>query len=201
MVHVLLIEDDPGIRSAVTRNLLSRGHAVDSAADGLSGLQAMLTGLYWAGVTPPVPLSLKELAIYANVTPHRTDAGALHYTLDYQPGPRWNLWDREDERFVAPEGSRVWAFTRVFAPSHFKDQVAFQWEREDPQKGWVPLGAPFLTDLAGGNEHGFRTFSYLTVERPAHYRVRVLTDDGREIGFKAFTYVPGELPPIHTRED
>ena len=43
MVHVLLIEDDPGIRSAVTRNLLSRGHAVDSAADGLSGLQAMLT--------------------------------------------------------------------------------------------------------------------------------------------------------------
>jgi DNA-binding response OmpR family regulator len=43
MVHVLLIEDDPGIRSAVTRNLLSRGHAVDSAPDGLTGLQALLT--------------------------------------------------------------------------------------------------------------------------------------------------------------
>lgn len=43
MVHILLIEDDPGIRSAVTRALLSRGHAVDSAADGLTGLQLMLT--------------------------------------------------------------------------------------------------------------------------------------------------------------
>lgn len=43
MVHVLVIEDDPGIRTAVTRALLARGHAVDSAADGLTGLQVMLT--------------------------------------------------------------------------------------------------------------------------------------------------------------
>ncbi len=43
MVHVLLIEDDPGIRSAVTRALLARGHAVDTAPDGLTGLQMLLT--------------------------------------------------------------------------------------------------------------------------------------------------------------
>ena len=43
MVHVLLIEDDPGIRTAVTRALLARGHAVDSAPDGLTGLQSLLT--------------------------------------------------------------------------------------------------------------------------------------------------------------
>lgn len=43
MVHVLLIEDDPGIRSAVTRSLLNRGHAVDTAPDGLTGLQSLLT--------------------------------------------------------------------------------------------------------------------------------------------------------------
>lgn len=43
MVHVLLIEDDPGIRSAVTRALLASGHAVDSAPDGLTGLQLLLT--------------------------------------------------------------------------------------------------------------------------------------------------------------
>ena len=44
MAHVLLIEDDPGIRTAVVRGLLGRGHAVDSAPNGLDGLQAMLTG-------------------------------------------------------------------------------------------------------------------------------------------------------------
>jgi len=43
VVHVLLIEDDPGIRTAVTRSLLARGHAVDTAPDGLTGLQSLLT--------------------------------------------------------------------------------------------------------------------------------------------------------------
>lgn len=44
MAHVLLVEDDAGIRTAVVRALLGRGHAVDSAGNGLDGLQAMLTG-------------------------------------------------------------------------------------------------------------------------------------------------------------
>lgn len=43
MVHVLIIEDDPGIRTALTRALQARGHAVDSAPDGLGGLQSLLT--------------------------------------------------------------------------------------------------------------------------------------------------------------
>ncbi len=43
MAHVLLIEDDPGIRTAVIRSLTVRGHAVDAATTGLDGLQMMLT--------------------------------------------------------------------------------------------------------------------------------------------------------------
>jgi DNA-binding response OmpR family regulator len=43
VAHVLLVEDDPGIRTAVVRALHARGHAVDSAGTGLDGLQAMLT--------------------------------------------------------------------------------------------------------------------------------------------------------------
>jgi len=43
VVHVLLIEDDLGIRSALTRALTARGHAVASAPNGLDGLQALLT--------------------------------------------------------------------------------------------------------------------------------------------------------------
>ena len=43
MAHVLFIEDDPGIRAAVVRALIARGHAVDSAASGLDGLQKLLS--------------------------------------------------------------------------------------------------------------------------------------------------------------
>ncbi len=44
VVHVLLIEDDAGIRIALSRALLARGHAVDAAGNGLDGLQQLLTG-------------------------------------------------------------------------------------------------------------------------------------------------------------
>jgi DNA-binding response OmpR family regulator len=40
VAQVLLVEDDPAIRSALLRGLTERGHAVDSAAAGMPGLQA-----------------------------------------------------------------------------------------------------------------------------------------------------------------
>lgn len=42
MAHLLLIEDDHTVRSALIRALTSRGHAVDSAADAMSGLQQLV---------------------------------------------------------------------------------------------------------------------------------------------------------------
>lgn len=42
MAHLLLIEDDATIRSALIRALSARGHTVDSAGDAMSGLQRML---------------------------------------------------------------------------------------------------------------------------------------------------------------
>ena len=42
MTHVLVIEDDPGIRSSLVRSLTDRGYAVSSAPSGLTGLQNAL---------------------------------------------------------------------------------------------------------------------------------------------------------------
>ena len=39
MVKVLIVEDDPTIRTAVVRTLNERGHAVATAANALTGLQ------------------------------------------------------------------------------------------------------------------------------------------------------------------
>lgn len=42
MTHVLVIEDDSAIRSALVRSLTDRGHVVTSAPTGMSGLQQAL---------------------------------------------------------------------------------------------------------------------------------------------------------------
>lgn len=44
VAHVLVIEDDPAIRSSLIRSLGDRGHAVTSARTGLDGLQQALDG-------------------------------------------------------------------------------------------------------------------------------------------------------------
>lgn len=44
MAHVLLIEDDPAIRRALTRSLTDKGHAVTSAPNGLEGLRIAVEG-------------------------------------------------------------------------------------------------------------------------------------------------------------
>ncbi len=44
MSRLLVVEDDPGIRSALIHALADRGHAVDSAPNAMSGLQQAISG-------------------------------------------------------------------------------------------------------------------------------------------------------------
>jgi len=44
MSLVLVIEDDPAVRSVVVRNLSDRGHAVSSASEGMTGLRLAVEG-------------------------------------------------------------------------------------------------------------------------------------------------------------
>lgn len=163
-------------------------------------MQGVLLLAYLANVIPPVPLSLKHIAVYASVTSERTEKG-IHYTLQYEKAPIWKFWREQDTTFVAPTGSKAWVFVKIFAPTKFQDQVRFAWEYDDPKHGWTARGTPYTTSLSGGNEEGYRTFAYTTVAKEGQYRVRVLTVDGREIGRKTFTYEEGELPELFTEVD
>ncbi|GMU59871.1 MAG: hypothetical protein AMXMBFR34_16340 [Myxococcaceae bacterium] len=170
-----------------------------AVAPGL-GMQATLLLMYVVNVIPPVPLSLKHIAIYASVTSERTDKG-IHYTLEYQKAPVWKFWRTQDTTFRAPAGSKAYAFVKIFAPTRFHDQVRFAWEYDDPKNGWTARGNPHATGLSGGNEEGYRTFAYSTMGKPGTYRVRVLTADGREIGRKTFTFEEGEQPALFQEVD
>lgn len=195
-------------------------------------VQFALFVFYVAGAIPPVPLSLKHIAVYASIEPQKSDKG-MHYALSYQPAPKWQFWKKATSEFIAaPTGvclkrkegyarteiacendepckgqgyvcsaKRAWVFVRIFAPAKFRDQVKFAWEMDDLKRGWVDRGAPFPAGLSGGNEEGYRTFAYTTVTEATAYRVRVLTEDGREIGRLTFDAKLGEQPEPHVEID
>lgn len=96
---------------------------------------------------------------------------------------------------------KAWVFVRVFAPARFHDTVKFAWEMDDPKKGWTDRGAPYPAFLSGGNEEGFRTFAYTSISEATSYRVRVLTDDDREIGRLTFDARVGEQPAPELETD
>lgn len=154
-------------------------------------IQATLLVLYLLQVVPPVPLSLKYIGIFHQVSKVAEGERVGDYRLSYikPPSSLPSFFTYSGSEFFARPDDKAHAFILLFAPSGFSDKVGFAWEYDDPKKGWVDLGAPYFTRLGGGRADGFRTFGNATVRRAGDYRVRVLSADGREIGRKSFEVV------------
>ncbi|MDX2012065.1 MAG: hypothetical protein SFW67_17865 [Myxococcaceae bacterium] len=161
---------------------------------GLPGLviQVGLLGLLVGDLVPPVPLALKHIGIYTSVKP-APDGAPMHVFLTWQPAEAWEVWRRDARTLVADAGQQVWVYARVFAPMAFDDEIVFVWERAEPD-GWVALGPPQPEPLHGGMDEGFRVFAARPLTHAGDYRVRLLAEDGREIGRRAFTFAPGAPP-------
>lgn len=188
-------------------------------------VQAALFGFYLVGAIPPVPLSLKYIDVYASVTPEDANGARhyrLEYqpapawqfwrkTASEFVAPSSGVCIKPKEKYARTEtpceddgpckamggicsAKKAWVFVRIFAPARFHDRVQFAWEMHDAKRGWIDRGA-FMTAVGGGGEGGWRTFAYTSVSDATSYRVRVLTDDGREIGRLTFDARLGEPPP------
>ncbi len=131
--------------------------------------------LYLAKVLPPVPLSMKHIGIYHEVV--RENAG---YRLGYTR-PAWRFWESGDQTFLAYPGDKIFCFVQVFSPTNFREQLFVRWQYHDERTGWtnsdaIPLG------VVGGRTEGYRGFTTKTNYQPGQWRVRVETNDGREVG-------------------
>jgi hypothetical protein len=82
--------------------------------------------LYFAKILPPVPLSMKHIGIYHEVS--RADGGG--YRLGYTR-PEWKFWESGDQTFVAYPGDKIFCFVQVFSPTNFKEQLFVRWQYDD----------------------------------------------------------------------
>lgn len=149
------------------------------------GVQLLLVGAYFAGIIPPVPLSLQFIGIYHEVVPPgQQQAPAGTYLLKHER-PWWKPWQHGDQDFAARPGDVVYCFARVFAPRGFHDAVFAHWWLRGARGGWLDQGRAQL-NISGGREDGFRSFATKKNYQPGRWRVEIETADGHDIGAIGF---------------
>jgi len=108
------------------------------------------------------------------------------YVLTYEKGPWYALLRKDDRPYFAGPQDRIYCFVRIFAPTRFRHRISLHWLQKDAGGKWVDRDRIPLP-IRGGRAEGYRGFAFKARHTPGDWRVRVETEDGREIGHIDFT--------------
>src|SRR6266536_1845018 len=149
----------------------------------------MLNVLYFAGLIPPVPLTVKSAGIFHSV--ERIDGA---YQVQHVPAPLYRFWKTWDDPFYLAPGETVFCYSAIFAPGDVRVPVQHRWSRYTERTGWAQMDLIRL-DITGGQ----RGFSHKTDLPPGEWIVEVETQEGETLGRIYFTVIPapeGHAPLI-----
>ncbi len=132
--------------------------------------------LYVTNIIPPIPLSLKEIAVLHAI--YRKDNGEFVVLSEQQKG---YAFLRSYDVVSLKEGESAYVFSSVFAPTGLSLKVIHDWQKYDEHDGWVSMAKIPLT-IVGGREGGYRIYSKKENIEPGLWRVSVETERGQVIG-------------------
>lgn len=154
------------------------------------GTFVMLNGLYFMNLIPPIPLSLKEIAIVQSVI--RFPA-TQEYELKYEPIPWWNLLSQRRPT-IHPTGSGVSCFTNVFAPAKIKTNIFHQWDFYNVAAGEWQERFRLAYAVTGEATNGYRGYTTIQNFETGKWRCSVKNERGQLLGHKVF-YIDTSDPP------
>lgn len=146
--------------------------------------------LYFANLIPPIPLSLKEVGVYHDVTRVNSNYKVV--------GERCQNWDKclftKKRIHITRKGQSVYVFSAVHAPSEMSLEVVHEWKKYDPQQNSWVIKTRLPYRMEGGREKGFRLYTYNRVT-PGLWQVNIETKGGQIIGRKSFRVVESNEEP------
>lgn len=152
---------------------------------------ALMSGLYFLDVIPPVPLSLKSAGVYHSVL--RQSDGA--YLAAYEPAPWWEFWEDTSGIYTLGTVDSAFCFSSVFAPAGLSTAVYHRWEYYDAAAGAWQTAARVEFAIAGGRSGGYRGWTMKSALAPGAWRYDVETASGALIGRVSFTVVESSSTP------
>jgi hypothetical protein len=148
---------------------------------GIVGVFVVVNIFYFLNIIPPIPLSLKHIGVYHNVTRHENE-----YHVSAEVDDRW--FQLRERVHVAP-GQSVYIFSSVFAPTRLGTNIVHHWQFHNNETGKWETAGRFTFPIAGGRDGGYRGYSFKTNVQPGLWRVDVETADGRVVGRAKFRVV------------
>lgn len=150
----------------------------------------LITTLYFSNILPPIPLALKDIGVYHDIT--KAQGG---YVV-YEEAAPWHARLTGVTLHVQKEGV-LYAYSSVFAPTKLNTRIVHRWQRYEAGE-WVTMSAiPFA--IVGGRDGGYRGYSALPILNAGKWRVRVETTRGQLVGSEEFTVIFTDTP-ARTRE-
>lgn len=152
----------------------------------ISGMFVGINVLYFTNLIPPIPLSLKEGAIYHSII---KDAHGLYIVTGEREEPLRYFITYDTVRIR--EGEPLYAYSAVFSPARLNTDIVHVWQYKKSDGEWVTRSRIHLF-LVGGRENGFRTYSMSSSLHEGKWRVNVENPQGQTLGTIRFEVVRGE---------
>lgn len=147
---------------------------------------------YFANVIPPIPLSLKEIGVYHQVSRISDD----QYEFKFEPAPWYRFFEKTSKVFHWQNNKPVYVFSSVFAPTKLTTEIFHHWSFFDEVNGQWQKTDTFSYQIAGGRDGGYRGYSLKKGLSVGKWRVEVVTNRQQLIGrinFEIIKAAPAEL--------
>ncbi len=139
----------------------------------------VMHGLYFLNIIPPVPLSLRDVGVYHDVTRDGNDYKVLEEKetlLDkFLPGKTIHVVSSES----------LYIFTSIFAPAELNTNIVHDWQWYDDKGKWISMSSPGYR-ISGGRSDGYRGFTVKGNLQNGRWRVFVKTERGQVLGKVGF---------------
>lgn len=172
----------------VARERIRRG--LKWLVGGIAAIFIVLNVMYFINIIPPLPLSLKEGTIAHSVARSGRD-----WILQVEPKPWYYFFQSYNPVFHWQPGTRVYLYAAVFAPTNIKTNIFHRWSFYDQNsKQWVEK-SKISYEIVGGQDGGYRGYSYKQSIVPGHWRVDVVNSRGQVLGRFSFEIIQDSTAP------
>lgn len=146
--------------------------------------------LFFTGVLPPIPLSLKEAGVY-----HSAVRVGGEYVLEGEEKP-WYAFLRTRDTIHKGPGEPVYVFSSVFAPTDLEATIVHEWQHFNLKEDEWRTRDRFTFAILGGRDGGYRGYTQKRAVAEGLWRVNIETARGQLIGREVFEVVEAGKAPV-----